>query len=403
VAHKERLKNFRKQVDVLTLSATPIPRTLHMSLVGVRDISNLETPPEDRVPIETKVARFDEQLIRSAILRETSRGGQIFFVHNRVKDIRLMAGRLQQIVPEARIVVGHGQMPEDDLEQVMTQFINGQYDVLLSTTIIESGLDIPNANTIIINDADRFGLSDLHQLRGRVGRGKNRAYCYLLLAPDCRLTPRAAKRLQAIETFSDMGAGFAISMRDLEIRGAGNLLGTQQSGHIATVGYELYCQLLENAVRSLKNQPPRIRIDVDVDLPLSAYLPDTYVPNRRQKIDIYRRLTRVDRFDQIRDFEAEIKDRFGPIPAEARRMLGVAAIKLEAAVWGIQSIFIENKYLGFRFSDLNRIKQLANAKKGVLRIVDEETAYVGLKSLVIPPDKLLSLVKSILQSGSESY
>ncbi|MEM9410547.1 MAG: transcription-repair coupling factor [Planctomycetota bacterium] len=397
VAHKERLKSLRNTVDVLTLSATPIPRTLHMSLVGVRDISNLETPPEDRVPVETKVTRFDEELIRSAVLRELNRGGQIYFVHNRVNDIHVVKQRLQEIVPEASIIVGHGQMQEDELEKVMTDFIAGRYDILLATTIIESGLDIPNANTMFIDNADNFGLSDLHQLRGRVGRYKNRAYCYLLLEPRKHLTPIAAKRLQAIETFSDMGAGFAISMRDLEIRGAGNLLGTEQSGHIAAIGYELYCQLLENAVRQLKKEPPRMRIEVDIDLPLSAYFPDDYIKDRRQKIDIYRRLTRLERFDQIAEFKSELVDRFGPLTPEGKRLLKLCELKLEATVWQIRAIFIEDKFLGIRFSNRDRFEQLVNKRKGIVRIVDEETAYVTLKSTAIPPNKMLALVKSILQ------
>ena len=241
---KERLKALRTTVDVLTLSATPIPRTLHMSLVGVRDISNLESPRrKTALAVETRVTRWDDELIRHAILRELGRGGQIYFVHNRVSDIELIANKLQQIVPEARIRIGHGQMPEDELEEVMVDFVEHKFDLLLATTIVESGLDIPNANTIFIDEADRYGLADLHQLRGRVGRYKHRAYCYLLVEPHKHLTPNAARRLRAIEEFSEMGAGFAIAMRDLEIRGAGNLLGTQQSGHIAAVGYELYCQL----------------------------------------------------------------------------------------------------------------------------------------------------------------
>ncbi len=397
VAHKERLKNLRNTVDVLTLSATPIPRTLHMSLVGVRDISNLETAPEERVPVETKVSRFDEPLIRSAVLRELNRGGQVFFVHNRVHDIQLVKSRLQAIVPEAKIGVGHGQMPEQELEKVMTDFVAQRYDMLLATTIIESGLDIPNANTIFIDQADTFGLSDLHQLRGRVGRYRNQAFCYLLLDPKKHLTPIAAKRLQAIETFSEMGAGFAISMRDLEIRGAGNLLGTQQSGHIAAVGYELYCQLLENAVRRLKREPPRMRIEVEVDLPLSAYFPDNYIPDRRQKIDIYRRLTRLERFDQIREFEMELRDRFGPLPAEGKRLLELCRVKLEATVWQIRAIFLEDRYLGIRFGNRDRIEQLSKQNKGVLRVVDHETAYLPLKTTAIPPDRMLALLKSILQ------
>lgn len=397
VGHKDRLKLLRNTVDVLTLSATPIPRTLHMSLVGVRDISNLETPPEDRLPVETKVSRFDENLIRSAVLRELNRGGQIFFVHNRVHDIQFTKQQLERIVPEARIGVGHGQMPEEELERVMTDFIAHRIDLLLATTIIESGLDMPNANTIFIDNADTFGLSDMHQLRGRVGRYKNRAYCYLLLDPRKQITPIAAKRLQAIETFSDMGAGFAISMRDLEIRGAGNLLGTQQSGHISAVGYELYCQLLENAVRMLKKEPPKMRIEVEIDLPLSAYFPDSYIPDRRQKIDIYRRLTRLERFDQIQEFIVELLDRFGPLPVEGKRLLELCALKLEATVWQIRAIFLEDKFLGLRFGDRARIGQMALARKGIMRIVDDETAYIPLKSTAIPPDKLLALVKSVLQ------
>lgn len=400
VAHKERLKSLRRSVDVLTMSATPIPRTLHMSLVGVRDISNLETPPDDRIAVETRVTRFDPELIRTAVLRELNRGGQIFFVHNRVSDIQNIKRQLENIIPEASFCVAHGQMHEVDLERVMGDFINGRFDILLATTIIESGLDIPNANTIFIDGADHFGLSDLHQLRGRVGRYKNRAYCYLLLDPHKHVTPVAAKRLQAIETFSEMGAGFAISMRDLEIRGAGNLLGTEQSGHIAAVGYELYCQLLEAAVRQLKKEPAKISLDVDIDLPLEAFIPSEYVPDGRQKIDLYRRLTRLEKFDQVQEFRVELEDRFGEIPQPTRRLLKLSEIKLEAAVWQIQAIFLHDKYLGFRYENINRIKQLAKLKKGIMRIVDEQTAYVSLKTNKIGPDKLIGLVKSLLQVNS---
>ncbi len=396
VEHKERLKNLCSEVDVLTMSATPIPRTLHMSLVGVRDISNLETAPEDRISIETRVTRFDEELIRNAVLREINRGGQIFFVHNRVNDIHVIRERLERIVPEASIDVGHGQMPEGQLEKVMTRFINNQFDLLLATTIIESGLDIPNANTIFVDEADKYGLSDLHQLRGRVGRYKHRAYCYMLIQPNQHLNPTAAKRLQAIETFSEMGAGFAISMRDLEIRGAGNLLGTQQSGHIASVGYELYCQLLENAVRKQKQMPAKLSIHVDIDLPVAAYLPDEYIDDRRQKIDLYRRLTRLEQFDQVAELREEIRDRFGNLPKSVERLLRLCELKLEAAVWQIESIFIQETYLGFKFSNLARFQQLAKSQKAI-RIVDDETAFITLKSVKIPPDKMLALVKSLLR------
>ncbi len=400
VAHKERLKAFRSTVDVLTMSATPIPRTLHMSLVGVRDISNLETPPAERSSVETRVTRFNPDLIRTAIIRELDRGGQTYFVHNRVSDIHLLKQKIESIVPEASVVVGHGQMPDDELEQVMTEFVQGKYDVLLATTIIESGLDIPNANTIFIDEGDRYGLSDLHQLRGRVGRFKHQAYCYLLLNPDRPITPNAAKRLQAIETFSEMGAGFSIAMRDLEIRGAGNLLGTEQSGHITTVGYELYCQLLETAVRHLKKMPAKLSTDIDIDLPLEAHLPTEYVGIGRQKIDLYRRLTRCENFEQLAALEVEIKDRFGPPPPPVKRLMMLARLKLEAAIWQIEAIFLEDKYLGFRFRDRARFQMLADQHKNVLRIVDDHKAYVTLKSAATEPTKLLALVKSILRTAS---
>jgi transcription-repair coupling factor (superfamily II helicase) len=399
VQHKERLKSIRSSVDVLTLSATPIPRTLHMSLVGVRDISNLETPPDDRSAVETKVLRYNNEVIRTALLRELNRGGQAFFVHNRVNDIHLVQQKLQSLVPEATFRFGHGQMAERELEGVMTDFIAGEYDVLIATTIIESGLDIPNANTIFINHADRYGLSDLHQLRGRVGRYKHKAYCYLLLEPHKHLNPTAARRLQAIETFSDMGAGFAISMRDLEIRGAGNLLGTQQSGHIATIGYELYCQLLETAVRHLKHLPAKLSIHVEVDLPVAAFLPDAYVVDRRQKIDLYRRLTRLERFDQVQELRSELRDRFGKLPPPVQRLMTLSELKLEAAVWQITSISMQDKYLTFKFADRNRFSQLSNLRK-MIRIIDDETAMVTLKDNKIHPTKMLALAKSLLQSPS---
>ena len=395
---KERLKSFRSQVDVLTLSATPIPRTLHMSLVGVRDISNLETPPEERMAVETKVTRFNDELIRTSTLRELQRDGQIFFVHNRVHDIQQVASKLSRIVPEARIGIAHGQMHEQDLEKVMVGFVAHEFDLLLATTIVESGLDIPNANTIFIDGADCYGLADLHQLRGRVGRFKNRAHCYLLVDPRKHLTPNAARRLLAIEEFSEMGAGFAISMRDLEIRGAGNLLGTQQSGHIAAVGYELYCQLLEQAVREQRRQPLEPTADAEIDLPGEAYLPDDYVDDMRLKIDLYRRLSRLSQFAQLEEFNTELNDRFGPPPAPAQRLLEKAELRLEAALWQIFKISVEDEFLMFRYGDRGRIEQLARQHSGQLRIVDSVTACYPLEQQQRTAEHVLQACKSILHN-----
>ena len=266
VLHKEKFKRLRTLVDVLTLSATPIPRTLYLALTGARDMSTIQTPPHDRLPVETIVTQFDERVIRDAIQRELNRGGQVFFLHNRVMTIQTMADRLKRLLPHARIVVGHGQMDSDELEEVMTKFVNGEADVLLSTTIIESGLDIPNANTIIIDHADRFGLSDLYQLRGRVGRYKHQAYAYLLLPRHVSLLTDVRKRISAIRQYSTLGSGFKIAMRDLEIRGAGNLLGSEQSGHITAVGFELYCQLLKQSVSAFKGEKVKPRVAVSVKL-----------------------------------------------------------------------------------------------------------------------------------------
>ncbi len=394
---KERLKRLRSSVDVLTLSATPIPRTLHMSLIGVRDISNLETPPEDRLAVETRVTRFDPQLIRHAVLRELNRDGQIYFVHNRVQDIDLLARRLEYIVPEASLRVGHGQMPEAELEQVMVDFVDHKFDILLATTIVESGLDIPNANTIFIDEANRYGLADLHQLRGRVGRYRHHAYCYLLVDPGASITPNAARRLRAIEEFSDMGAGFAIAMRDLEIRGAGNLLGTQQSGHIAAVGYELYCELLEAAVRRLKQLPPPVTADAQINLPGVAYFPADYVPDLRFKIDLYRRLVRVSSIDQLEEFRHELLDRFGSLPPPVERLLELTEMRIDAAIWQVSAVYIEDQYLVFRYANRARIEQLNRLSGNRLRIVDSANAYLPAEQHVGDARGILTLAKSVLR------
>jgi transcription-repair coupling factor (superfamily II helicase) len=394
---KERLKAIRSTVDVLTMTATPIPRTLHMSLLGARSISNLETPPEDRLAVETRVTRFNEELVRHASVRELNRDGQAFFVHNRVHDIQNVAARLAEIVPEARIEIGHGQMPESQLEEVMFRFVRHEFDILLATTIIESGLDIPNANTIFIDDADRYGLADLHQLRGRVGRYKHRAYCYLLVDENRHLSPEAARRLRAIEEFSHMGAGFSLAMRDLELRGAGNILGTQQSGHIATVGYEMYCAMLEKSVRMLKNLPPRETVDVNIDLPGEAYFPRTYVPDMRSKIDLYRRLARVTTEDEVDDFAAELADRFGPVPDASLHVIDLARLRIWAHRWGIRDIHLEDHYAVFTYTSREKLASLLARAQGRLRVADRTSAYLPLGSAVGNSQGTYNAVKTLLR------
>ena len=377
---KEKLKHIRAEVDVLTLTATPIPRTLHMSLLGIRDISSLTTPPRDRMPIETRVGRFDEGLVRSAIIRELNRGGQVYFVHNRVHDIEQIAQRLKRIVPEASLTIAHGQMHEDDLEAAMIQFVAGKADILLATTIIESGLDIPNANTMFIHQADIYGLADMHQLRGRVGRDRHRAYCYLLLEDGRVVTTKAMRRLKAIEEYSELGAGFRIAMRDLEIRGAGNILGTEQSGNIAAVGYELYCQLLENSVRTLKKQPLRYQRHCKIELPVSNFIPDKYISEQKLKIEVYRRLSQANTLSQLSELEEELRDRFGPVPTAARRMLQLRELNLRALGWKIENIHLETGYAVCRYRDAKMIRMLSHLHKGLLRVVDAHDAYWSLEA-----------------------
>lgn len=334
VLHKEKFKRLRTLVDVLTLSATPIPRTLYLALTGARDMSTIQTPPNDRLPVETIVIEYDERTIRDAIKREMARGGQVFFLHNRVTTIYTMQQKLQTLVPDARILVGHGQMNADDLEEVMTTFINGEADVLLSTTIIESGLDIPNANTIIIDRADRFGLSDLYQLRGRVGRYKHQAYAYLMLPRSARMLTDVRKRISAMKQYSTLGSGFKIAMRDLEIRGAGNLLGAEQSGHITAVGFELYCQLLKQSVGSMKGEKikPRVEVRVALDFLLDATnLPENYAPESQHRIEIYRKLAQATDKTALDELQKEMRDRFGPIPPPVELLLAVGELKILAS------------------------------------------------------------------------
>ena len=346
VAHKERLKQMRAEVDFLTLSATPIPRTLQMSLAGIRDMSTVMTPPEERLPIRTYVMEWDDEIIREAIDRELQRGGQVYFVHNRVHDIERVYARLQRIVPEANIAIGHGQMPEEQLERVMMEFSAGDHDILLCTTIIESGLDIPNVNTIIIDSANQLGLAQLYQLRGRVGRGANRAYAYLLYNKDRALNETAQKRLEAVFEATELGAGFQIALRDLEIRGAGNVLGTEQSGHIASVGFEMYSKLVAEAVAALKQVfrpgedgvyrplPPA----PSVDLPLSANIPDNYIDEIHDRLAVYQRVANISTPEGVAEMQAELRDRFGAVPLAVDNLLYVSLVKSVARRAGVESI-----------------------------------------------------------------
>jgi transcription-repair coupling factor (superfamily II helicase) len=348
VLHKEKFKRLRTLVDVLTLSATPIPRTLYLALTGARDMSTIQTPPHDRLPVETIVTQFDERTIRDAINRELARGGQVFFLHNRVMTIHDMADRLKKLCPNARIVVGHGQMNSDDLEEVMTKFVNGEADVLLSTTIIESGLDIPNANTIIIDRADRFGLSDLYQLRGRVGRYKHQAYAYLLLPRHAQLLTDVRKRISAMKQYASLGSGFKIAMRDLEIRGAGNLLGSEQSGHITAVGFELYCQLLKQSVSSLKGEKVKPRVEVRIALDFlgdATNLPENYVTEPQHRIEIYRKLAQATDKPALDALQKELRDRFGPLPAAVELLFAVGELKILASEKSVTAIEVEEDKL----------------------------------------------------------
>ena len=399
VEDKETLKRLRRTVDVLTLTATPIPRTLHMSLLGIRDISVLETPPLDRLSIETQVSHFQPAVIREAILRELNRDGQVYFVHNRVYSIEEIKERLEEIVPEARLAVAHGQMYSEDLESRMLDFVNGKTDVLVSTTIIESGLDIPNVNTIFIHQADMFGLADLHQLRGRVGRYKHRAYAYLLLPEKRPVTPTAQKRLKAIQDFAELGAGFKIAMRDLEIRGAGNLLGSEQSGHIAAVGYELYTRLLEEAVRLLKKEAPKAEENAHIEIGLEAFLPEDYVPHQGQRLEVYRRLAKAEDVEEPGEVESELADRFGPLPKAPRNLIQLSQLAVSARNSGIISIISVEGGLLFGIRDKNKALQGLAALGKKIRIIDEGSIFLPKELSKQKPQARLEMLKKILLKG----
>jgi transcription-repair coupling factor (superfamily II helicase) len=381
VTHKEKVKNLKKDVDVLTLSATPIPRTLHMSLIGIRDMSVLEEPPVDRMPIQTYVLEHNEEIIREAINRELARDGQIYYVYNRVNNIEEVAGKIASLVPEANVAFAHGQMKERELERIMFDFINGDIDVLVSTTIIETGLDISNVNTMIIDDADRLGLSQLYQLRGRVGRSNRTAYAFLMYKRDKMLKEIAEKRLQAIKEFTELGSGFKIAMRDLEIRGAGNLLGAQQHGHMEAVGYDLYCKMLNEAVKGLKGEPIlEEEYDTSVDIDLDAYIPSTYIRSEFQKLDMYKRVAEIENEEEFLDMQEELMDRFGNIPAAVNNLLNIAYLKAIAHSAQMTQIVHkghEIKLVMYNKAkvDINQIPNLIKHYKGQLKFTPEANPY----------------------------
>ncbi len=378
VKHKEKLRNMRKSVDVLTLTATPIPRTLHTSLVGIRDLSVMETPPPSRQSIRTVIAKFSDKVIRDATLRELDRGGQIFFVHNKVRSINRMAEYIRDLAPEARVAVAHGQMNEHELESVMVDFVDKKFDVLVCTTIIESGLDIPSANTIIINRADHFGLSQLYQLRGRVGRDRHRAYGYFLIPGQASLTDTAKKRLKALEELTELGSGFKLAARDMEIRGAGNLLGAEQSGHIEAVGFEMYCEMLEDTIRELKGEPATERFDVNINLNFRGRIAPEYVPDLNVRMELYSRINEAETPEELDDFEVEILDRFGPMPEDMHKLIVGARIRLAAKKLKIERVDIVRGKLLLMFHpspSLDPAKLLATdeSKNGKFRFTTEST------------------------------
>ena len=400
VKHKEKIKQFKKTVDVLTLTATPIPRTLHMSLVGIRDFSVINTPPENRLPIKTYVMEYDSAVIQDAILREMERGGQIFFVHNRVESISSVAKSVQDLVPQARVAIGHGQMSERQLENVMMDFVQYKHDVLVCTMIIESGLDIPNVNTILINRADALGLAQLYQLRGRVGRAQQQAYGYLFYPQGRVITEGAQKRLRVIEEFTELGSGFKIALRDLDIRGTGNILGAEQHGHIATVGYEMYCKLLDETVKALSGEEVEELVETRISLPVEAYLPDEYVPDSRQKVSLYKKIAGLETADDRADLETEIADRFGNIPEPVEMLLEVAQLKHLSKELGVETIAAGDKQIKITFDgaksqvDPTRLIQIVQQDRR-LRLMPPARLMVNMEGLA--GRTLVLAVKSILK------
>ncbi len=401
VRHKEKLRRLKATVDTLSMSATPIPRTLQMSLIGVRDMSLIHTSPKDRLPIITEIVEFDPAVIATAILREIDRGGQVFFVHNRVQTIESMYRYLKKIVPQAEIAVAHGQMHERSLEGIMLAFLAGRFNVLLCTAIIESGLDIPSVNTIIINRADRFGLAQLYQLRGRVGRSATRAYAYLLTPPMKSMTADAIKRLRALEAHSDLGAGFALAMRDLEIRGAGTILGSKQSGFIEQLGYDLYNKLLEEAVAELKGEEIRRLPETKLETDIETHLSDHYVPDRQQKVDIYRRLANAASLNEVEKIRDEVLDRFGKMPPSAVNLFDAAAVRISAALLGIEKVKLREGILNLFFKEDRKLTRQEVEALRKATTCPLEFSFIGRAQIIIdlsslPPEQRLPHARGVL-------
>lgn len=401
VAHKEAFKKMRATLDVLTLSATPIPRTLHMALLGARDMSIIDTPPKDRLPVETEVVPYDEEIIVNAIMRELDRGGQVFFVHNRVESIDTVAAHVASLVPQARVAVAHGQMKERQLERIMLDFVQKKYDILVSTMIVESGLDIPSVNTIVVNRADTLGLAQLYQLRGRVGRSRHRAYAYLLVPKRHHLTEEQRKRLKTLTEFTALGSGFKIAMRDLEIRGAGNILGPQQSGYIAEVGFDLYCRLLEEAVKEIKGEPIERRVEAKIETDLSAYLPDTYVEDSKQRVIFYKRLVETKDIASVDELESELDDRFGCLPEEARNLLEFQRLRVLAQRAGIARVVVKASGMHIEPVEERRIsvQEVERIMELGLEVELQGSARPCVRIRQVPevPDERLKLMRKVLK------
>jgi transcription-repair coupling factor (superfamily II helicase) len=404
VKHKERLKELRVAVDVLTLTATPIPRTLHMALTGIRDLSTIETPPQDRQAIETFVCKYDELTIQEAIYRELQRGGQVFFVHNHVQSIYQTANLLSRLTPEARIGVAHGQLHERELEKVMLEFVRRELDVLVCTTIIESGLDIPAANTIIINRADKFGLAQIYQLRGRVGRAAEQAYAYLLIPGEYLITRDAQKRLRALMDFSELGAGFKIALNDLQIRGGGSILSAAQSGHIAAIGYELYLELLENTVREFKGEPLEVPVDPEINVPVSAFLPDTFMPDAEQRLLAYKRLATAAEEADVEDLAVEWRDRFGPLPLPVKTLVLLAKVRLLLARMRVLRLEVDPSGFFLRFAGDSRftaavLQGWAERQMRAVQLETESRLFIEVAGAEM--SKRLARLKIVLQELCE--